>query len=157
MWITSFGYINKYNDLCIVRSGSVERAGASCQLKKSEVGCCHPTYYSRERNTKVRPFLVTTKSFYLIYNLFKYNPLIIYFLVNFFQDFLDHSARRLPRETRSPGRAASRSLRAPLRCSDRAGHGCRLRWPRRGSRSSSRAWSRSPPRRSALPSSLPPR
>ena len=48
-------------DLCIVRSGSVERAGASCQLKKSEVGCCHPTYYSRERSTKVRPFFQTTK------------------------------------------------------------------------------------------------
>jgi len=28
-----------------------------CQLKKSEVGCLHPTYYWTERSTKVRLFL----------------------------------------------------------------------------------------------------
>ena len=55
-------------DLCIVRSGSVERAGASCQLKKSEVGCLYPTDYWRERNTKVRLIFVTTKIIFRDYS-----------------------------------------------------------------------------------------
>jgi len=65
--ITSFGYIINTTYLCIVRSGSVERAGAMCQLKKSEVGYLVPTPNRRGRNTKVRLFSVTTKSFFRDY------------------------------------------------------------------------------------------
>lgn len=54
MWIKLFGYVVGVMYLCVVRSGSVERAGTNGQLKESEVGCLDPTPNVREPNTKVR-------------------------------------------------------------------------------------------------------
>lgn len=58
--------MNKYSDLCIVRSGSVERAGTNGQLKESEVGYLYPPHLGRERNTKVRPFSDINKFIFVV-------------------------------------------------------------------------------------------
>ena len=91
-------------DLCIVRSGSVERAGASCQLKKSEVGYLVPTPNGRERNTKVRLFLHINKF------IFVRNIQYLCGMLNYIIDMMMGSGLRLNTRVENLDRATLREV-----------------------------------------------